>query len=147
MRLLVTCVFVAIASWSATAAQAEELKVAYLPCGNVNDKSWTQVGYEGVLAAQKALAKSGMTMKLDYTESLSPAQVERRPATMPRAVTTLSFCIAGRLRMPRHIPPARSQKRQFSPWKFQPTPNGRRTFGTTILPSRKFSSRQAFWLR
>jgi basic membrane lipoprotein Med (substrate-binding protein (PBP1-ABC) superfamily) len=67
---------VAIASWSATAAQAEELKVAYLPCGNVNDKSWTQVGYEGVLAAQKDLAKSGTTVKLDYTESLSPAQVE-----------------------------------------------------------------------
>ena len=76
MRLLVTCALVAIASWSATAAQAEELKVAYLPCGNVNDKSWTQVGYEGVLAAQKDLAKSGTTVKLDYTESLSPAQVE-----------------------------------------------------------------------
>ena len=76
MRLIVTCALVAITSWSATAAQAEELKVAYLPCGNVNDKSWTQVGYEGVLAAQKDLAKSGTTMKLDYTESLSPAQVE-----------------------------------------------------------------------
>ena len=70
MRLLITCAFAATALWSATAAQADELKVAYLPCGNVNDKSWTQVGYEGLLDAQKDLAKSGTTMKLDYTENL-----------------------------------------------------------------------------
>lgn len=76
MRLLITCAIAATALWSATAAQADELKVAYLPCGNVNDKSWTQVGYEGLLDAQKDLAKSGTTMKLDYTESQPASKVE-----------------------------------------------------------------------
>lgn len=76
MRLLITCAFAATALWSATAAQADELKVAYLPCGNVNDKSWTQVGYEGLLDAQKELAKLGTTMKLDYTESQPASKVE-----------------------------------------------------------------------
>ena len=30
-------------------------KVAYLPCGRVNDQSWSQAGWEGVLAAKESL--------------------------------------------------------------------------------------------
>jgi basic membrane protein A and related proteins len=76
MKLLLASAFAAIAIWSVTSIHADELKVAYLPCGNVNDKSWTQVGYEGLLDAQKDLAKSGVTMKLDYTESQPASKVE-----------------------------------------------------------------------
>ena len=53
-----------------------ELKVAYMPCGNVNDKSWSENGYLGLLDAQKTLAASGTTMKLDYTESQPASKVE-----------------------------------------------------------------------
>jgi basic membrane lipoprotein Med (substrate-binding protein (PBP1-ABC) superfamily) len=35
----------------AHAQSAAPLKVAYLPCGRINDQSWSQAGYEGVLAA------------------------------------------------------------------------------------------------
>jgi basic membrane lipoprotein Med (substrate-binding protein (PBP1-ABC) superfamily) len=75
MRILIASAFVAAATWSAV-AQADDLKVAYLPCGNINDKSWTQVGYEGLLAAQKDLAATGTTMTVDYSESQPPAKVE-----------------------------------------------------------------------
>lgn len=59
-----------------TCVGAEELKVAYIPCGQVNDQSWSQAGYMGAQAAQKELEAKGVTMKLDYSESLPPAQVE-----------------------------------------------------------------------
>ena len=75
MRLVVTCAFAATAIWSAV-AQADELKVAYMPCGQVNDKSWSQNGYEGLQAAQKEFETAGTTMTLDYTESQPAAKVE-----------------------------------------------------------------------
>ena len=40
-------------------ASAKDFKVAYLPCGQVNDNSWSQVGYTGMKMAQDALAASG----------------------------------------------------------------------------------------
>lgn len=46
-------------------------KVAYIPCGRVNDQSWSQAGYEGVLAAQKELG-----IQVAYSESTPPADVE-----------------------------------------------------------------------
>lgn len=49
----------------------EALKVAYLPCGKINDKSWSQAGYEGVKEAE---AKLGL--EVSVAESLSPAEVE-----------------------------------------------------------------------
>lgn len=55
---------------------AEEVKVAYLPCGQVNDQSWSQAGYMGAQEAQKQLEAAGVKMKLDYSESIPPAQVE-----------------------------------------------------------------------
>jgi basic membrane protein A len=59
-----------------TAASAAELKVAYIPCGQVNDQSWSQAGYMGAQAAQKELKAAGVNMTLDYSESVAPAQVE-----------------------------------------------------------------------
>ena len=55
---------------------AKDVKVAYIPCGQVNDGSWSEAGYLGVKAAKDALAKSGTTMTIDYSESLSPSQAE-----------------------------------------------------------------------
>lgn len=76
MRLLMTCALAATAIASASSAQTAELKVAYMPCGNVNDKSWSENGYLGLQDAQKTLASSGTTMKLDYTESQPASKVE-----------------------------------------------------------------------
>src|ERR671913_569604 len=75
MKLIATSAFIVTAVWAAT-VQADELKVAYLPCGNINDKSWSQVGYEGLQAAQADLAAKGTTMTLDYSESQPAAKVE-----------------------------------------------------------------------
>jgi basic membrane lipoprotein Med (substrate-binding protein (PBP1-ABC) superfamily) len=50
---------------------ARPFKVAYLPCGRINDQSWSQAGYEGVVAAQKELG-----IEFAYSESTSPADVE-----------------------------------------------------------------------
>jgi basic membrane protein A and related proteins len=55
---------------------AAETKVAYLPCGQINDHSWSETGYLGMTQAMEALAAQGVTLKVDYTESLQPAQVE-----------------------------------------------------------------------
>jgi basic membrane protein A len=55
-------------------SKAEDLssfRVAYLPCARVNDQSWSQAGYEGLLAAQKKL-----DLQISYTESLTAATVE-----------------------------------------------------------------------
>jgi basic membrane lipoprotein Med (substrate-binding protein (PBP1-ABC) superfamily) len=57
-------------------ASAADVKVAYIPCGQVNDGSWSQAGYEGVKAAKDALAKAGTNITIDYSESLSPSQAE-----------------------------------------------------------------------
>ena len=46
-------------------------KLAYIPCGRVNDQSWSQAGYEGVLAAQKELG-----IDIAFSESVPPADVE-----------------------------------------------------------------------
>ena len=39
---------------------ATEIKVAFLPCGTINDKSWSEAGYVGVVAAKEALAAKGI---------------------------------------------------------------------------------------
>src|SRR5579872_4382983 len=53
------------------AGAASDFKVAYLPCGRVNDQSWSQAGYEGVMAVKKA-----MGIQVAYSESVSPADIE-----------------------------------------------------------------------
>jgi basic membrane protein A and related proteins len=58
----------------ASQSKAEDLsnfRVAFLPCARVNDQSWSQAGYEGLLAAQKKL-----NLQIAYTESLTAATVE-----------------------------------------------------------------------
>jgi basic membrane protein A len=63
-------------SLSSHEASAEAVKVAYIPCGQVNDGSWSQAGYEGMKAAKEALAKSGVEITVDYTENLTPSKAE-----------------------------------------------------------------------
>jgi basic membrane protein A and related proteins len=55
---------------------AAEVKVAFLPCGTINDKSWSEAGYVGVVAAKEALAATGITMTFAYSENTPPARVE-----------------------------------------------------------------------
>lgn len=62
--------------FASIAAQAAEYKIAYIPCGQVNDQSWSQAGYMGAQAAKKELTASGVKVTLSYSESLPPAQVE-----------------------------------------------------------------------
>jgi basic membrane protein A len=61
-------------SWQAAAAK--DVKVAYIPCGQVNDGSWSEAGYDGMKQAKTELASSGIDMTLEYSESLSPSQAE-----------------------------------------------------------------------
>jgi basic membrane protein A len=56
---------------SAFAQAGKDFKVAYLPCGRVNDQSWSQAGYEGILAAKKELG-----VETVYSESVPPADIE-----------------------------------------------------------------------
>ena len=55
----------------AAEAAGKDFKVAYLPCGRVNDQSWSQAGYEGVVAAQKNLG-----VEVAYSESVPVADIE-----------------------------------------------------------------------
>ena len=57
-------------------AEAEDVKVAYIPCGQVNDGSWSEAGYIGVKDAKTALAKDGINVTISYSESLPPSQAE-----------------------------------------------------------------------
>jgi basic membrane protein A len=57
-------------------ANAGEIKGAFLPCGQINDHSWSESGYDGMKLAKEALAAQGITFSFDYTESQQPAQVE-----------------------------------------------------------------------
>ena len=57
-------------------AEAEDVKVAYIPCGQVNDGSWSEAGYIGMKDAKTALAKDGINITIDYSESLPPSQAE-----------------------------------------------------------------------
>ncbi len=50
---------------------ADDFKVAYLPCGRINDLSWSQAGWEGVEAAEDALG-----FELALSESVPPADIE-----------------------------------------------------------------------
>jgi basic membrane protein A and related proteins len=59
-----------------TPGVAADVKVAYIPCGQVNDGSWSEAGYDGMKAAKEALAKTGTNLTIDYSESLSPSQAE-----------------------------------------------------------------------
>jgi basic membrane lipoprotein Med (substrate-binding protein (PBP1-ABC) superfamily) len=59
-----------------TPGVAADVKVAYIPCGQVNDGSWSEAGYDGMKAAKEALAKTGTNITIDYSESLSPSQAE-----------------------------------------------------------------------
>jgi basic membrane protein A and related proteins len=71
--LLAAVSFVAASGFSPVLAQAAKapFKVAYIPCGRVNDQSWSQAGYEGVMAAKKELG-----IEVAYSESVPPADVE-----------------------------------------------------------------------
>ncbi len=66
----------AVAVITSAAAHAAEYKIAYIPCGQVNDQSWSQAGYMGAQAAEKELTAAGTKVTLSYSESLPPAQVE-----------------------------------------------------------------------
>jgi basic membrane protein A and related proteins len=57
-------------------AEAADVKVAYIPCGQVNDGSWSEAGYIGVKDAKTTLAKDGIKVTIDYSESLPPSQAE-----------------------------------------------------------------------
>ncbi len=59
--------------YGAPAAHADEqqFRVAYIPCGRVNDQSWSQAGYEGLLNAQKK-----RPIEIAYSESVPAANVE-----------------------------------------------------------------------
>ncbi|WP_158809301.1 BMP family protein [Beijerinckia sp. L45] len=59
-----------------TTAWAKDVKVAFIPCGQINDGSWSEAGYIGVKTAKDNLAKAGITMTIDSSESLSPSQAE-----------------------------------------------------------------------
>jgi basic membrane protein A and related proteins len=77
MRARIATTFVALALGGlSSAALSAELKVAYIPCGQVNDQSWSQAGFMGAQAAQKELSQADIKMTLDYSESVAPAQVE-----------------------------------------------------------------------
>jgi basic membrane protein A len=54
-----------------TAGAFAAQKAAFLPCGQVNDESWSQAGYEAML-----LTKKNMGLDFDYVESPAPADVE-----------------------------------------------------------------------
>lgn len=70
--LLAAFSLVAIAPSPAPAqTSGKGFKVAYLPCGRVNDQSWSQAGYEGVQAAQKELG-----VETAYSESVPVADIE-----------------------------------------------------------------------
>ena len=62
-------VLAALVAMSAGALAAG--KAAYIPCGQVNDGSWSQAGYEAMLVAQKRIG-----LKFDHVESPAPADVE-----------------------------------------------------------------------
>lgn len=46
-------------------------KAAFIPCGQVNDESWSQAGYEAMLVTKKNIG-----LEFDYVESPAPADVE-----------------------------------------------------------------------
>ena len=76
MKAILRVFLVGLSLAFAFSASANDFKVAYLPCGQVNDNSWSQVGYTGMKMAQEALAASGSKMTLEYSESIPPAQIE-----------------------------------------------------------------------
>jgi basic membrane protein A len=57
--------------FSVPAHAAEKFRVAYIPCGRVNDQSWSQAGYEGLLAARK-----NVDIDIAYSESVPASNVE-----------------------------------------------------------------------
>jgi len=57
-------------------AEAKEVKIAYIPCGRVNDKSWSEAGYIGAKQSKAFLESKGYKVKLDYTESVPVVKVE-----------------------------------------------------------------------
>ena len=56
---------------AAFAQAGKDFRVAYLPCGRVNDQSWSQAGYEGIVAAKKEVG-----VETSYSESVPPADIE-----------------------------------------------------------------------
>jgi basic membrane protein A and related proteins len=71
--MLAAAAAIAAASGSAKAA---DIKVAYIPCGQVNDASWSEAGYIGMKNAKEALAKENINITIDYSENLPPTQAE-----------------------------------------------------------------------
>jgi basic membrane protein A len=74
-RAAILIAFAALLALAKTSVAAE-VKVAFLPCGSINDKSWSEAGYVGVVAAKEALAAKGVTMNFAYSENTPPARVE-----------------------------------------------------------------------
>ncbi len=61
-----------LSSW---AEAAKTIKIAYIPCGRINDKSWSEAGYIGAVQGKKALEAKGYKVDLKYTESVPVAKV------------------------------------------------------------------------
>ena len=54
-------------------------KLAYIPCGRINDQSWSQAGYEGVLAAQKELGIDRSPIRKAFRRLMSKQQRATTP--------------------------------------------------------------------
>ena len=76
MKRAALCITLLSSFAFAQSSSAAEVKVAYLPCGTINDKSWSEAGYVGVVAAKEALAAKGVQMSFVYSENTPPARVE-----------------------------------------------------------------------
>ena len=96
---------------------------------------------------KKDLAKSGTTVKLDYTESLSPAQVEAAARDYASRGYNIVVLHCGPFaNAAAHTASAFPKTTVLSvevPTDAERPPN----FWYYESPSRKFSSQQAFWLR
>src|SRR5665213_3058067 len=76
MKRTVMLAFIAGVMAFGGVARAAEVKVAFLPCGTINDKSWSEAGYNGVVMAKEALAGTDTPMTFAYSENTPPARVE-----------------------------------------------------------------------
>jgi len=63
-----------LSTWAG--AQTKSVKIAYFPCGRVNDKSWGEAGYVGAVMAKKELEEKGYEVDLKYSESVPVSKVE-----------------------------------------------------------------------
>ncbi|MFQ5914430.1 MAG: BMP family protein [Nitrospinota bacterium] len=71
MNRMLQALVIVVLTFGLAGASLAQKKAAYIPCGRVNDGSWSQAGYEGMLTARKKLG-----IKFDYIESPAQADVE-----------------------------------------------------------------------